>query len=99
MEEYKKWALKFGSEKPALKEQASILYILLKDRIKLYEPERGEVNACKPYFQDEYADLYHAATCLKANATLITNDKHFDRIKQVGLVKVISTSEALKKIL
>ena len=84
LEEYKRWSLKLSTENPMLQEPAAVLYSLLKDRIELVEPKREHLEACKQYFPEgEHADLYHAATCLKTGATLISNDKHFDRIRQV----------------
>ena len=83
-----------------LQEPAAVLYSLLKDRIELVEPKREHLEACKQYFPEgEHADLYHAATCLKTGATLISNDKHFDRIRQAGIIQVWKISEAIREIL
>jgi len=46
-----------------------------------------------------YTDLYHAATCLKANVILITNDKDFDKIAKVGIIKVWSITKAFTSML
>ncbi|MFQ5884006.1 MAG: type II toxin-antitoxin system VapC family toxin [Thermoplasmata archaeon] len=55
---------------------------------------------CKNFFDKESgADILHAATCLKANVILITNDKDFDRIRDEGIIEVWSTSEAIRKLL
>jgi predicted nucleic acid-binding protein len=57
-------------------------------------------RACKDYFETpRKADVLHAATCLKADAILITNDKDFDRIRDEGIIEVWSISEAIKKLL
>ena len=40
-----------------------------------------------------------ASTCLKAEAVMITNDKHFDKIKKAGLIRVWSISEAIRELL
>jgi len=51
----------------------------------------------KTFFsEEEYADLYHAATCLKANAILITNDKDFNRIAKTSIIKMWSITRAIK---
>ncbi|RLE77454.1 MAG: PIN domain nuclease [Thermoprotei archaeon] len=100
LEEYKKWTIKLGMKDSALQEPATILYSLLKSKIKLVKPDKKHLEVCKPYFpESERADLYHAATCLKTGAILISNDKHFDKIKQAGLIPVWRTGEAIRKIL
>jgi len=71
----------------------------LKLRITVLNPSENEIEKCKPYFpENEAADVVHAATCLKAEAILITNDKHFDKIKEAGLIEVWNISEAITRI-
>ena len=77
-----------------------ILLEIIKSKIRIFDPDKEHLEACKPYFpENEFADLYHAATCLKAKATIITNDKHFDKIKEKGLIDVWSISEAIERLL
>ena len=45
------------------------------------------------------ADVVHAATCLHTGAVLISNDAHFDGIKEVGIIEVWSITDAIKKLL
>jgi len=45
------------------------------------------------------SDIVHAATCLYADAILITNDNHFNKIKNDGLVEVWSNTKAIKRVL
>jgi len=45
------------------------------------------------------SNVVHAATCLHTAAVLITNDKHFDKIRDAGLIRVWSISEAIKNLL
>ncbi len=100
LEEYRRWALKLSLKNPALSKPAITLYSLLKNRVRLVEPGKEHLKACMPYFpEDEFADLYHAATCLKAEAILVSNDKHFDEIRRTGLIQVLKTSEAIREIL
>ena len=100
LEEYRKWGLKLGMEDPALQEPATTLYSLLKNKMRIVEPDKEHLETCKPYFPgSEKADLYHAATCLKTRAILISNDKHFDEIRQAKLIRVLKTSEAIREIL
>jgi len=100
LEEYRRWVLRLSMEDLALQEPATTLYSLLKDRMKIVEPDREHLEACEPYFpESERADLYHAATCLKTGATLITNDRHFDEIRRAKIIEVLRTSEAIRRIL
>ena len=100
LEEYRKWSSKLSMENPALQEPATTLYSLLKSKMKLVEPDKKHLETCKPYFpESEKADLYHAATCLKTRAILLSNDKHFDEIRQAKLIRVLKTSEAIREIL
>ena len=72
----------------------------LRLRIIVINPSIDEIKRCKPYFpENEYADVIHAATCLKADAVLITNDRHFDRIKEAKLIKIWSISDAIDILL
>jgi predicted nucleic acid-binding protein len=43
--------------------------------------------------------VVHAATCLHTGAILISNDAHFDGIKEDGIIEVWSITEAIKKLL
>lgn len=45
------------------------------------------------------ADIIHAATCLQTDSVLITNDKHFERIKQEKIITVWSINDALQLLL
>ena len=71
----------------------------LKLRIVILNPSENEIEKCMSYFpENEAADIVHAATCLKAKAILITNDRHFDKIKEAGLIEVWNISEAITRI-
>lgn len=61
---------------------------------------RNLKRVCKDYFDTpRKADILHAATCLKADAILITNDRDFDRVRDEGIIKVWSTAEAIMRLL
>jgi hypothetical protein len=63
-------------------------------------PSQEEIDACAPFFPDsELSDIIHAATCLYADAILITNDHHFIKIKKSKLVEVWSITKAIKILL
>jgi len=100
LEEYKSWLSKLSSKLPHIREQAEILYTLIVSKAVLIEPDRNHIERCKPFIlEEEYADLYHAATCLKANAILITNDKDFNRIARTNIIKVWSITRAIRELL
>ncbi|VVB64774.1 Xaa-Pro dipeptidase [uncultured archaeon] len=62
----------------------------------MIEQSEEDILACKPFFPTtEGADIVHAATCRHAEAILISNDSHFKRIKEEGLIDVWSISEAI----
>jgi len=100
LEEYKYWLNKLSSKLPNIKVQAEILYSLIIRKAILIEPNPYHVAQCKPFIpENEYADLYHAATCLKANAILITNDKDFNRIAKAGIIEVWNITKAIRELL
>lgn len=44
------------------------------------------------------ADILHAATCLQERAILVSNDRHFDRIRDEGILPVWSISQAIRSL-
>ncbi|MBE8539846.1 PIN domain-containing protein [Geoglobus acetivorans] len=90
----------FKKYEKLLGKSGRILLEIIRDRIQLIEPDYESIEVCKRFMpENEFADLYHASTCLKAEAVMITNDKHFDKIKKAGLIRVWSISEAIKELL
>ena len=66
------------------------------NRVILVESKTEDIEKVKPFMPpEEYGDIYHAATCLRAGATLITNDRDYDRLKKTRLVRIWSISQAL----
>ncbi len=54
---------------------------------------------CKAYVKTpNKADVLHAATCLQADTVMISNDRHFNRIGDEGIIKVWSIADAIKKL-
>ncbi len=89
--EYRKYAEKLN---------ALDFYKFLKLRMEIVNPSRKEVLRLLPYFPPaQIADAVHAATCLKTGAILITNDRHFEKVAEEGLIEVWSISEAIRKVL
>ena len=87
-------------EKYAIELNALQFLEFLKIRLRVINPDEEGIGRCKPYFpENAAADIVHAATCLEAEAVIITNDKHFDDIKEAGLIEVWSISEAISRLL
>lgn len=87
-------------EKYAQELEAGYIFFYLKSRVVLIDQSEEEVQKCKPFFPESQAsDIVHAATCLHTEAILITNDRHFEKIRDAGLVQVWTISEAIKKLL
>ena len=80
--------------------EAENILLYLNGRIIIIDQSEEEVARCKPFFPvSQSSDVVHAATCLNASAVLITNDRHFDKIRDSGLIRVWSISEAIKRLL
>ena len=89
--EYEKYAKKFEAD--------AFLAILL-GKLVIIEQSEEDILSCKSFFPpSESADIVHAATCLHTGAILITNDAHFRRISEEGLIEVWSISEAIERLL
>ena len=78
---------------------ATLLHALIA-KMEVVKVQENSLTICKSYIETpDKADILHAATCLQTNAVLITNDHHFNRIRDEGIIKVWSTTEAIKKLL
>ncbi len=94
VEEMRRYIELFKSKK------AAVLVSSLLGKMELVRVPENYVRICKTYIRTpDKADVLHAATCLQTGATLITNDRHFDWIKKDGIIKVLSVSEAVRKLL
>ena len=100
LREYEKWFKILSAKIPKIRRQAELLYSLIQAKIKMALPGKNDIDRIKPYMPEtEIADMYHAATCLKTNSILITNDKDFQELAKQGIVKVWTISEAIRKLL
>jgi len=100
LKEYDRWFKTLSEKIPEIREQAELLYTLVKAKAKLEYPSNDDINKVKQYLPEtETADIYHAATCLKANCILVTNDNDFQELKRAGVVEVWTISEAVRKLL
>lgn len=60
---------------------------------------KAEIETCKHYIPEkEAADILHAAAALRLMAVLITNDRHFDKIRDVSIIEVWSISDAIRRL-
>ena len=100
LKEYGRWFKTLSEKIPKIREQAELLYTLIKAKAKLEHPSNDDINEVKQYLPEtETADIYHAATCLKANCILITNDNDFQELNRARVVEVWTISEAIRKLL
>src|SRR5206468_138636 len=80
-------------------ETATWLASALLDRARLVRVAPRYVKLSAKYVTTpDVADVIHAATCLQEHAILITNDRHFDRIRDEGIVEVWSIAQALRSL-
>lgn len=78
---------------------ATILYALI-SKMEIVNVQNKYLKICKNYIKTpNTADILHAATCLQTNATLISNDRHFQQINYQGIINVWTTTKAIQKIL
>jgi hypothetical protein len=72
----------------------------MKKSVIQVNPLQEEIDVCAPFFpESELSDIVHAATCLCVDAILVTNDNHFNRIKESGPIEVWSSTKAIKRLL
>lgn len=68
-------------------------------KMEIINVEERYIKLCMNYMDSSYpVDIIHAASCLQTDSILITNDKHFDRLKQEKIIMVWNTKEALDKL-
>lgn len=80
-------------------ETATNLLAALLRKMKIIVVRENYRRICKVYIKTpDKADILHAATCLQTNAIMITNDHHFDKIKDERIIVVWSISEAIRKL-
>jgi predicted nucleic acid-binding protein len=80
-------------------ETATWLASALLDRTRPVRVSPRYVKLCARYVTTpDVADVMHAATCLQEQAILITNDRHFDRIRDEGIIEVWNLARALRSM-
>jgi len=81
-------------------ETAATLLVALLSKMEIVSVAKNYRKICKAYIKTPYkADIMHAATCLQTGAILITNDRHFDKIRGEGIIEVWNLSKTIKKLL
>lgn len=94
LEEMARYAEAFGSE------TASLLLYALISKMEVVDVQDKFIRICRSYMDTEDpADIIHAATCLHTDAILISNDRHFDPVRDEGIVEVWSTTKAIQELL
>jgi len=92
LKEYEKYAENLGPK-------SKKFFTILSENCKMIKPTKEEIRECEEYFEDSQADVIHAASCLRQESILLTNDKDFDDIKESGPIEVWGISKAIKNIL
>jgi len=94
LEEMKRYAELLKSETAAL-----ILAALI-SKMEIVHVQEKYRKICKTYVDTpNKADVLHAAACLQTDSVLITNDKHFDKLREEGIVEVWGTSQAIERLM
>jgi predicted nucleic acid-binding protein len=93
VEEMVRYAEEFRSQ------TAAWLVAALVNRTRLVRVRGNYLRVCARYLgTPDPADALHAATCLQEGAILVSNDKHFNRIRDEGVIEVWSISEAIRSL-
>lgn len=91
--EYRKYAADLGDYGQLLLDQ-------LLQKAVILEISEEVIAQCTPFFaEDQVADILHAATCLSTGGILISNDRHFEKIQQAGMIEIWTISEAIDRLL
>lgn len=100
LREYEKWFRILSTRIPRIRGQAELLYTLIQAKVRVEIPDKKYINRVKPYIPEtEAADTYHAATCLRTDSVLITNDEDFQELARHGVIGVWTITEAIRRIL
>ena len=79
---------------------ALLLLRALISKMDVITVQERYVKLCLNYMDPgSPVDIVYAATCLQTDSVLITNDKHFEKIKQEKIITVWSINEALQVFL
>jgi len=69
-------------------------------RTEFIEVESRYLKIIRNYMgTTDISDIYHASVCLQMDFTLISDDHHFDKIRDEGVLTVWNTKTAIDEIL
>lgn len=81
-------------------ETATMLLATLLSKMQVIEVSKNYRKICSKYIKTpDKADILHAATCLQTGAILITNDRHFNKIRDEGIIEVWNVSKAIRQLM
>ncbi len=81
-------------------ETAATLLAALLSKMEVIEVSKSYRKICSKYIKTpDKADILHAATCLQTGAILITNDRHFDKMRDEGIIEVWDVSKAIRELI
>jgi hypothetical protein len=81
-------------------ETAISLLDAIASKTTFIEVETKYLKICRNYMgTDDLSDVYHAAACLQTGSTLISDDHHFNKIRDEGIINVWSTKTAINQLL
>ena len=93
LEEMLRYAEAFRSE------TASQIVAALVQKTRFVRVDASFRAVCRRFMTTpDPADILHAATCLQERAVLVTNDRHFDRIREEGIVEVWDIAKAIHSL-
>ena len=91
--EYREYAEDLG-------DHGQLLFDQLLQKVVVVEISDEVIARCEPFFPEgQEADILHAATCLSACGIVISNDRHFEKIRQARMIEVWTVSEAIAALL
>lgn len=90
--------IRYAEEYPS--ETAATLLQALASKVNIIHVEPRYIKICNQYITTEDpSDILHAATCLQSGSILITDDHHFNKIRDEGIIEVQNTKDTIKTLL
>jgi len=81
-------------------ETAATLLEAIASKMRVINVENRYIKICKGYIgTSDLSDVYHAAACLQSGSVLISDDGHFNRIRDEGIINVWGTHQAINELL
>ncbi len=81
-------------------ETAISLLDAIASRTGFIDVEARYLKICRNYIgTNDPSDIYHAAACLQTSSTLISDDHHFHKIRDEGIINVWGAKTAIKEML